>query len=103
MLSIALVVMYLHPLSVGAGSVLSRRSVEASRSHQAEVGHFLDPGDVPPIHYSPGASCTIKILKLDEIGQHEVVDSLDGNFVKQRFNVWKPRRIGIRSNTVDLS
>src|SRR3546814_3100244 len=68
----------------GSFSVSSRRIASRSRPCQSEVGHLVDPVDVPAINHPPIARRPVEVLEADHASQDDVVDRLFGDLVEER-------------------
>src|SRR5688572_3472116 len=70
----------------------------ASRSspRQSEVRHFLDPGDIAAIGRSPCPGRAIEILEGHESRQHEIMNGLRRELVKECRDMRAPARIDPR-------
>src|SRR3546814_6959696 len=76
----------------GSFSVSSRRIASRSRPCQSEVGHLVDPVDVPAIDHPPIARRPVEVLEADHASPNEVVDHLIGDLVVEGLDIRTPLR-----------
>src|SRR3546814_13262248 len=76
----------------GSFSVSSRRIASRSRPCQSEVGHLVDPVDVPAINHPPIARRPVEVLEADHASQDDVVDRLFGDIVEADLDLRTPPR-----------
>src|SRR3546814_18932831 len=77
----------------GSFSVSSRRIASRSRPCQSEVGHLVDPVDVPAINHPPIARRPVEVLEPDHASQDDVVDRLFGKLVEKGPDIGTPLRV----------
>src|SRR3546814_16587473 len=74
----------------GSCRVSGRRIWSLSRPCQSEVGHLVDPVDVPAINHPPIARRPVEVLEADHASQDDVVDRLFGDLVEEGLDMRTP-------------